>query len=212
MRKNSGFSLLELLVSMAIFSIVSVYIFQFFAGGLKIYQKAEEKRSLNQECLQITGQMARDLENMVYYDFSGSYPYLSSFEGKEHSLSLILASGSGLKVIRYDLKPLVESKSQFSLQRKEFDLDEYLRMGNNAQAGIKVLSSHIKEESLKFSYAFLSAENQASVWKNEWRDTRTPAGVRIQFELSGLARDSVISIDREVLIPTGTLGQEERAK
>lgn len=213
MNYKGGFTLLEVLLGLSIFLIISAGLYTALIQGIKIQQRTEQKNIINREATRIMGQLTRDLENMIYYDFSNSYPFLRPFQGKDNRLSLILVKDSRLKVISYYLEPKSSGSSQEEscLIREETPFWESLQTASKINGEAKILGSHLKAQSLRFWYAYLEKNGNEPqfIWNNSWEEQFVPAGVRIDFVLfePQLPQDSFV-IRKEVFIPTGSWGNE----
>lgn len=80
-REEDGFTLVELIISMAIFSIVSIMIMMFLQTGSKSYQRAKNELDLQMESQMLINQI-RDMAysaNYAEYDGSGSTHILTLY-------------------------------------------------------------------------------------------------------------------------------------
>jgi len=81
-RKEQGFTLIELVVSLTIFSVISLPIYSSFAGGISVWRKAREFSSVYQTARLLLDDMAIELKNAV--KVSGT-----EFNGGPRKLSFI---------------------------------------------------------------------------------------------------------------------------
>ena len=121
MRKiNSAFTLIELLLGLSIFSVVSLCLYASFSTGIHLSRRSEKNNKIYREIRWALEQMSLDLENAVFYDFSNSYPGKLSFIGEDEKISFLLPSDEGLKVVSYyHMKPS-ESKIHQTLIGKTY--------------------------------------------------------------------------------------------
>lgn len=113
--KSPGFTLVEMLIGLSIFSVIALVLYSAFWNAIKIQQKTERMNRISRQTLWGIEQMARDLENMVPYRYEDSYPGKKgqghrypderAFKGSADRISLIKATDEGLKVVNYSLRP-----------------------------------------------------------------------------------------------------------
>ena len=60
-----GFTLIEMVVSLTIFSVISLSVYSSFAGGITVWRKAEEFSSVYQTARLVLDSMALELTNTV---------------------------------------------------------------------------------------------------------------------------------------------------
>ncbi len=234
----AGFTLLELLLGVSIFAIVMVSVYNTFSGAMRLNEQAQVISRTHREANWSLDKMVEDLENMVNFDFSGSDPNKAAFTGSSDTVELIVPTNEGLKAVRYSLQG-AEVKGvhkviigQHTKKNVKVDVNKTvadLRMtnllreeksfaaaaNNDAQdegSGVEILSSHVQEKSLKFSYAYQEGEgeNTQIVWKDTWSDKVIPGGVRIEMTfLSPDEKQEPLSVVREALVPAGSWGKSQ---
>lgn len=229
-----GFTLIEVLLGLTIFSIIALSLYSTFHSGIEINKRSEEDNKVYREARWLLDRLAKDLENMSSYDFANSYPSLRAFNGDENRLSLVLPTEEGLKVVSYLLqspqqdtvfktiigrhtKRNVSFISRFEERlnldlfvRKESSFADYLQTEPDKDIEEEILSTSVKEGSLKFSYAFLEGEgeNAKITWRDSWKEKYLPSGVRIQITLVKSGRlPEPVTMERDIYIPTGYLGR-----
>ena len=109
---KTSFTLIELLLGISILSVISLTIYMTFANGIAVNRKAQNLENLYREVNDTMQGISLDLENMVSYrsfknksDSNSSGSQQSGiFSGKSTSLSLLLPTEEGLKIVRYALQ------------------------------------------------------------------------------------------------------------
>ena len=96
-----GFTLIEILLAISILSIVSLCVFNVLRTGLLLGERAQVKSDFYHQIRTTLDLMTEELENMVPYDFSNSYPGRTAFEGSDRKIIFIKADEDRLKVISY---------------------------------------------------------------------------------------------------------------
>ena len=104
MRKNNyGFTLIEMLLGVIIFSIIAVTVYATFSSGMQLNRRAEHVNTIAREVRWVFDNLTEDLENARFYDFSKSYPDKIAFQGKSDRMDFLLAGPDGLRVVSYYL-------------------------------------------------------------------------------------------------------------
>lgn len=88
-------------MGLLIFSIIAAGLYNVFAVGIKLNHKAQQMHQALSEIRFTMDRIVSDMENIVPYDFSNSYPNMTAFSGEPHSISFLVASDTGLKVVSY---------------------------------------------------------------------------------------------------------------
>ncbi len=191
-----GFTLVELLVSLSIFSIISLAVYSSFAAGIAAWRKAQEFSSVYQTSRLLLNDIARELKNTV--KITGG-----KFEGGARSLSFVtvqqdpyLSSRSGRHRI---------SKVSYELRRNGtspgFTL--YRRMGADLKKRARARPLVDSIDSLEFQYTYKNSAGKLQPWSKVWNMTdQIPFGVKIDLSIGGTG------FSKMVLIPHGY--QEER--
>ncbi len=93
MKKNkNAFTLIELILGLSIFSIISLCLYGVFSGGIQVNRKSKNQNDFYREIRMSFSLMEKELENMVSYGFSAArYEDKSSFMGSDNQISFINA-------------------------------------------------------------------------------------------------------------------------
>jgi len=235
-KRNSlkGFTLIEILVALGIFSVVVLSLYGSFWAGMKINKRAHQNDNVYRQIAFGLEEMTRDLEQSVSYDFSQFQQGVNAFEGSSAEISFLLPTEEGLKQVHYYLVAEDETfihrvvigehyeknvsftvmnqsaPSRYALIREEKLFVDVL--ANFSSFGPEVVALGIAEGGLQFSYAFLQQEGDAAkiVWEDVWGKDYIPAGMKIKISfLNAEKKDGLQEIEKSVYIPTGFWGEDE---
>ncbi len=238
MKSRRGFTLIEVILGLSIFSLVAMAVYSIFSSGIKLSEKAKSESEIFREARWTLELMAKDLENMVAYDFAGSYPERAPFTGSHQKIDFIIPTPKGLRHVGYYLKSAPETKihqvlvgdrharnvrvdieqeegqAPQYLVREEQDFVDYLNNKSALEEDIEVMATHVKTDGLRFFYSFLegSEESQNYVYKEDWGQDYLPLHVRMEIDFYQQDKKitQLIPLRREVLIPIGYLGGQEK--
>ena len=136
---SKGFSLVELLIALGIFSVIALSLYVVFANGLRIQKEAKNLEDVYRDARFIMESITQDVENMVPLSsgqngqeimqtilreatsrnvniIAGSFSMGSSsikqsfFKGDEKSVNMAVPFNGELREVRYELKPSSELK------------------------------------------------------------------------------------------------------
>ncbi|MFA5059227.1 MAG: prepilin-type N-terminal cleavage/methylation domain-containing protein [Candidatus Omnitrophota bacterium] len=234
--KKRSFTLIEMLLALSIFAIVALSLYSVFSSGIRLNKRSNDVNAIYREMRWSLGRIAEDLENVVFYDFSGSYPDKTAFDGRSNEISFLAATSKGLKTVRYSAQPLgfgsvhqviigkhstenqkivsqyqEEEVARHAFVREELFFIDDLRSGQEKNSTKEVLSSNLQENGLTFSFAYLQGEGESAkiFWNNSWDKPYIPSGIRVRLTFVN-PRDpqETVAMEKEIYIPTGFLGQE----
>jgi hypothetical protein len=212
-KRESSFSLIELLLALLIFSIIGLLLYNMFATGLRVDSKSSYISRSYQEARLAFDAMTLDLENAIRYDFSASFPAELSFQGDAAQFHLVCPSSRGLMHVQYyldlpdfgsitrtivgqrveKLKDFVISSKEESpirfIMRHEIPLMQYLTKTKD-QFPAEILSAGIKKEGLRFYYGMVEKDASGNLltvqdlrWTDSWSEADLPAAVRVEMTL-----------------------------
>lgn len=235
-RRLAGFTLIEFLLGISIFSILALSLYMTFANGLKVSRRAQASLDLYREIRWSLEAISLDLENMIAFSYlgEGTKPQLA-FQGDAQSLSLVLATEDELRVVRYYQQhpqeshvhqvligshasknvPVIAKYEQTGdrihfLIREEQPMTTLFKSRGKEEnaAATEVLSQNTQAGSLKFSYAYAQDKEAKTItWQDEWHEPSLPAGVKIALTFIDPESQATIPFEKSVLIPTGTWGK-----
>lgn len=192
-RKNCtrGFTLIEILIALAIFSLVGSVIVSVFNKGVFAWKKDYKEDSLHQKARLSLELIAAELRNMCSFK-----PI--EFEGESSSIAFA-SHGSG--------------KKEDALCRIEYYFDTLEKSLKRNYRNVNHLYSHkqgIDEKLISgvddfhIQYAYLDY-NTDIIWEDTWEEKDVlPAGVRINISLSDEEGES-IRFSKTVHIPIGVV-------
>lgn len=193
-----GFTFIELIVSITIFTIVIIAIYSAFNLGIKTWRRSEEERSLQKVRLALL-KVEKELKESFFFSgipFSGT--------DKEMVFPLTIPAGDRDRacIITYSVN--IDSRAGLKkLVRKERDFSEDIE---EAKEKIKKVSPLVNE--IKFAYAY-KAEGPSKdfEWQAFWDGKEKgalPSGVRIS-----LATDEGGGFyNKMIFLPHGKLGEK----
>jgi len=228
-----GFTLIEVLLGVLIFSIFSLSLYSTFAAGLRLNKKIEKPLRIQRDTFWAIEQMSSDLENMIFYDFSSSYPNKKGFFSDHESIEFFMPTGKGLKAVRYALQSVnegtihktgrgitteknvaivvtkkEEEQKLVALIREEQEFKDFVQSGFEG-APREVMSRHVPTDGFKIFYTgAIEQESKQGGWKEEWTKNMLPQGVRIELTMMADNSPGKVTFRRDVLIPIGA-GHEE---
>lgn len=199
MKDKKGVTLIELIVAVSIFAVISVAVYSTFAMGLSIWRRTQKAQVMYQNIRLALDEMARDLQNAVVY-FDSSQTTAINFEGEKDRISFYsLVDGyqttppyPQLRKISYTLG------DSGNLQRLE-----QVHQGADIAPETEEIASQVAN--LSFFYSYEDNGALGYEWRRDWEpNERIPESVRIELELN-TGNKPVFS--KYVFIPTGKKGQ-----
>jgi len=193
--RPKGFTLVEVLLSISIFSIVAVAVFRVFSAAVYADQRVDRSLKSSVGILSAVHALELDLQNVALYRRSDqSFP----LEGDAGSLSLVTSHNDELLLIRYWL-----------------DDNGNLRRSSQSVAGSsnqgQAVFSPAELRDVTFSFGYLKADDKEKIiWKDSWHRATLPFAVRWKAELRrGPESDHFLTIERTIVIPRGPWGFNE---
>jgi prepilin-type N-terminal cleavage/methylation domain-containing protein len=178
MRKNKGFTLIEMLMVGLIMSIISLGLYVTLNSGIKVWQRINNQQLAAEDVNIFFDKFASDLRN--------SLPFTAiNFTGTENGLSFASIIKSqrmqgrtiGQVLYRYDSQAGI-------LDRRQKD---YSQIYNAEETAPGAALKNIK--SLVFRYYVYDKERKEYFWHNEPLPEQTPWAVRLELEfLDGAKR------------------------
>ena len=224
---HKGFTLIEALLGVSIFSIIALCVLGIFQGAMQIKQRLEDQGAILREARWAFMRVNQDLKNMAPYDFSGSAPHLRACVGGKDKISFLKLSDQGLRVVSYYLAPpekifvrktllgkkhrgnqkevstTQESLPEMFLAREEKSLSDYWEGKESSPEEREVLSVHIKKDGLGFFYAQAKEASDEIEWKGLWEQNELPRGVRVHLSFQAQDSSKDFEFFEDIFIPSG---------
>lgn len=234
-KNRSGFTLIEILLSLTIFSVIALTLYSTFATGMQLARRSENAAKIYREIRWSLERMKTDLQNTVDYDFRRSYPDRRVFTGKPDRVSFLIATDQGLKRVTYSLKApeqnviyqaimgrhhsrnisqytnYREQRNIYLLVREEQSFVDSLQEEEARNVQSDIVSTSLLEGGLEFSYPFLegAGDNPRIVWKGAWEERYLPAAVHVKMRFINYENKEVpIIVEQDIFVPTGFGGEE----
>ncbi|GEM_PF-2360625 len=199
----TGFTFVELLVSILIFSVIVVSLYSTFRVGLAAYRKGEREVSLNQNLRLCLDQMALDFRNG--YKFSDTQSAFIAEDGKLSFYCLKKINSSGNKS-RLEICRIEYFRDQDKLLRAIFA--GKLAFSDRREAKTEVILNNIAKLAIEFPYQQEGAEE--IVWKDYWLEPDAlPLGIRISLEIKNPGNPGpALKMTKFIYLPLGKLDNE----
>jgi len=152
-RRSSGFTLIEVMVVVIIFSIVGAGIGQTFVSGMKIWSRAQKAGESSMDVFVAIETIGRDLRQSISLRSV-------KFEGKQDEISFLTFWNDSVVKVTYKFNP-----AQKELVRRQMDLKNALSgdlQDRYTERKIAVL------DDFSFSYFNFDKEKEEYVWLDEW--------------------------------------------
>lgn len=215
MFKKAGFTFIELIIAVMIFSIIAVSIYATFHAGIKVWLKTSPMIEANQSLRMFYSTISLDLKNAIAYygkdevitkpGFGQSYEGNINFEGKHDKMSFITVinvsdpeTGTREELVRVSY--IYDSNAKM-IKRLIATKKEGL---NEENAKYYEMLSGVEDKDFGFEYCYrdtMSGSDYEYEWKDEWADKnvqKTPRGVRIKAG----------GFKKTIFIPSGELGEK----
>lgn len=193
-----GFTFIELLIAMTIFTIIATVIYSSLRAGIRVWNRSNQTIEEFQSMRVFFAMVSSDLRNAVVFDPEGANFYgrpammtfmtLVTAAGKERTGDRELA-----KVTYYLDGRTLSVMRRVAGKPQGFDLDK---------AGAVSILTGIGNRDISFEYYYkAAAAKDGYEWKNKWENTnKIPLGVRIK----------VSDFTRYIFIPTGSVQKEKK--
>lgn len=202
-----AFTLIELLLGLSLFAVIGLVVYSTFASGIRLSRSFDAENDAYREVRMTFELLSKELENAVAYDFSGSYPDLKALKGEQNKIMFLSADHDQLKFIEYSLNKPTDAriyqtiigkvysknvsltlKDQLNqrinyLIREEHGFADYLKNNSRRDSDFEIISTHIMEGSLKFSFGYFEGQDAKELsWQNEWNEQILPKAVKVEAD------------------------------
>ena len=204
---HAGFSLIEVLLSLSIFAIISIAVYSAFAGGIGVWRRAQEFSSTRQMTYLILEEMAGDIQRAVRISgspFVGESQRLSFLTLRHNPPTADSSTAFPIRRITYELRSN-QGSSQYGLYRLDESYAEGLQ-DNHREPDL--VAGGIAGFALQYAS---KDEDQKTPW--EWKDIweggeAVPPGVRITLMILN-EKGEKMSFTKTVFIPQGLLKKKK---
>ena len=229
MKKIKGFTLLEMLIAITIFSIIAVSLYSCFHAGTKVLKKVQNIMQFNQDLRIALETISLDLRNSLLAPFA-----TEKEEEEKTPLEELELSGPRIeeepvyyfygeeKLFSFvSLKDNITPYGKF--ERKIYNITYYLKNDGTAimrSANYNPAGKSDAEdeellkgiENIEFLYSYQGDDEESEpVWKSYWdQEESVPLGVKIKLKLK--AQAGIQNLTKTVLIPVGKLGIDEASE
>lgn len=188
MRKNRGFTLIEMLIVSLIMSVISLGLYVTLNSGIKVWQRINNQQLAAEDVNIFFDKFASDLRN--------SLPFTDiNFIGTENGLSFPSIIKSQRLKVRTIGQVLYAYDSRTGLLNRQ--QKDYSQIYNLEEVTPSATLKNIK--SLLFQYYVYDKERKEYFWHNEPLPEQIPQAVRIEFESQDGAK--TIRFTKTVTIP-----------
>jgi prepilin-type N-terminal cleavage/methylation domain-containing protein len=181
MKKNKAVTLIELLITSAIFVVVMVAIYSAFQTGIFGYRDIEENIQLYQSARQILERINLDLRNSFAFSKDET-----KFIGSKNEISFLTLVDS------FTQDKIMQDYALVAYKLEEGKFTRLCRKNQqalNEKSEIEPLEFAENVAELSFSYAALPTSGQSIEWKDSWEDTKKlPTAVRVELTLKNKIR------------------------
>jgi type II secretory pathway pseudopilin PulG len=165
---TAAFTMVELLISVGIFSVISIAVFSTFSSGLKVLRKTKMVDLARQKIFLKEERFSRELRESGPCRkklFSGKSAKIS-FSGTQNYLPCRITYYFD-ETTQSILREVDKLSDIIAAERDETDL--------KPQRSVFMA----KVESAQFSYLFLDLKKNSYIWKEEWKQDYLPVAVKL---------------------------------
>lgn len=192
--KRAGLTFIELIVGIAILSVIMLAVYSIFNIGLKVWHRNQAERSLKDVRLAFL-KIERELKKTFFFS---AIP----FKGAEKEFTFPLSVHEGDEQKLYSISYVIKKDPASGLS--DLVRAERFFSGDSGEiaGGIKTRKALSQLRSARFQYAYRASGNTkgyewVSFWDGEGQ-SKVPSGVRISIEIQGKAEvyNKVIFLQR----------------
>jgi prepilin-type N-terminal cleavage/methylation domain-containing protein len=186
MKRRGGFSLMELLLAVAIFSVIALCLYSTFSGGIRIWRRQEEALRSSQGVRMALDAMSRELKGAMNYSAPKNNPSLSAdltaekypvFSGSDNTLAFVTAAAGKIEKVTYFFENSSGSAGALK-KRVAFQADGFNEDTEKADTIISGVNAVL------FEYAYTPEKaGDPLVWQNSWNQDKLPQDVRITLTM-----------------------------
>jgi len=190
-KPRTGFTFIELLVSMLIFSIVALSIYLSFNVGIRAWRKGEEGYKIRQGARYLLSSISRDMRNAV------------------STKEIIFSGGAGNVSFCKASKGLFKVSYEFNgSENAVYKVVQTYKENASSEPGTRSrLVSGVSGFQLQYSYR----NGDKIEWRDAWQEQENtlPFAVKVSLTYNPGGDAQPVVISQTVLIPTGVLKEEQ---
>ena len=181
----SGFTLLELMLSLAMMGVVLLIIFGALRIGSRAWEKGEKDVAVHQRQRAVLGILSRQIASACIYEIKmGDDAFF--FKGSERMMAFVSRSAvvpgslTGVVFVKYTIHQGDDGKKQLKLYEKDAGFMKEEDLESQREKDFFTLISGIQD--LQFEYLKNSKDNQETAWQTSWdpsEETGLPLAVKI---------------------------------
>jgi len=168
---GGGFTLLELLIAVALTAVIALAIFGTWTQGIRVWERANQAQFEDREVRFVLETMAKELRNSFLFTgmaFSGTGKEVS-FPQMIHITGLTEISQREIGRVSYSFNPDEQALIRHQIGWFQSQTPEAEEVVSGAK-------------DLKITYYQFDREDETYQWKEEWNDEeKQPLGVRVEL-------------------------------
>ncbi len=205
---EGAFTLIELLLGLAIAGIIGLSVYSLFWSGIKLDDKSRRAHENAMEVLIADQGLTKDVENAINLDLSANYPALKVFEGHKNEMAFLIPTATGINRVRYfsgmvdfgkvtktlvgrkltHLSPMTSADGSLPIEfllRQETSLVDWANQ-KNTQGPVQIVAAGLKKGTFNCQYAAFNKDiytqgPQAVKYEDRWDNKKLPMAVRCGF-------------------------------
>jgi len=174
--KRNGFTFIEVVISITIFTIIIVAVYSVFYMGLRTWRKGQEEKSLQKVRLAFL-KIEKELKKTFFFS---KVPFKGTREGMIFPLSLPEEDIEKIYVVTYSIDKDKDTDFKQLIRKEKIFTEDF----HSVEEKEKSLLPLMKD--IKFEYAYLVQNPIKTLeWQNMWdgeEKDNIPSGVRISLE------------------------------
>jgi len=195
-RKEQGLTLIELVVSLTIFSVISLAVYSSFAGGISVWRKAREFSSVYQTARLLLDDMALELKNAVMVsgtEFIGGPRTISFITLRQGTHGTSASGDSQIAKVTFEVRRDPSGQGYALFRRHATNLKRRV----DAELMVGALSG------LDFQYTYKNSVGELQPWAKVWKTKdELPLGIKITLNIGAT------QFTKMVFIPHGFREEE----
>jgi prepilin-type N-terminal cleavage/methylation domain-containing protein len=169
-----AFTLIELLLTMAIFSVVSLAVYSTFNQGMKVWKRANQMNIKERKTFLKIEKLQRQIrQSFINKDIV--------FSGEKQQICFPQVINSQALRLTYAFDP--DNKEIVSAADKLSDI--VLEEDKEDKPSLKFQTYLSGVDFLSFSYLFYDLQEKTYTWNDEWKEKGLPLAIKINLTING---------------------------